>query len=126
MGLNSRTVLAFFRRQTIDVPKSSLLPRGMGEPLNRSLLQLTPGKFITLIVIVLVSLFLIYLGLQYRDGPDGYKKDRQKHGEDKGAVAENRIGFHTIERIVTCTKKRLVCSEAEKRSISASLTALRR
>lgn len=66
LGLNSRTVLAFFRRQTIDVPKSSLLPKGMGEPLNRSPLQLTPAKFITLIVIILVSLFLLYLGLQYR------------------------------------------------------------
>ncbi len=66
VGLNSRTVLAFFRRQTIEVSKSSLLPKGMGEPLNRSIFQLTPGKFITLIVVVLVSLFLIYLGLQYR------------------------------------------------------------
>ena len=37
----------------------------MGEPLNRSMLQLTPGKFITFIVVALVSLFLLYLGLQY-------------------------------------------------------------
>jgi cytoskeletal protein RodZ len=66
LGLNSRTVLAFFRRQTIDVPKSSLLPKGMGEPLNRSALQLTPSKFIILLVVVLLSLFLLYLGLQYR------------------------------------------------------------
>jgi cytoskeletal protein RodZ len=66
LGLNTNTVLAFFRRQTVEVPKSSLLPKGMGEPLNRSSLQLTPGKFITLIAIVLVSLFLVYLGLQYR------------------------------------------------------------
>lgn len=42
LGLNSKTVLAFFRRQTIDTPKSHLLPKGMGEPLNRSLFQLTP------------------------------------------------------------------------------------
>jgi cytoskeletal protein RodZ len=66
LGLNTNTVLAFFRRQTVEVPISSLLPKGMGEPLNRSSLQLTPGKFITLIAIVLVSLFLVYLGLQYR------------------------------------------------------------
>jgi cytoskeletal protein RodZ len=66
LGLNSRTVLAFFRRQTIDVSKSSLLPKGMGEPLNRSTLQLTPAKFITLIVAILVGLFLTYLGVQYR------------------------------------------------------------
>jgi cytoskeletal protein RodZ len=66
LGLNTNTVLAFFRRQTVEAPKSSLLPKGMGEPLNRSSLQLTPGKFITLIAIILVSLFLVYLGLQYR------------------------------------------------------------
>jgi cytoskeletal protein RodZ len=66
LGLSSRTVLAFFRRQTVEVNKSSLLPKGMGEPLNRSLLQLTPGKFVTLIIAILVSLFLVYLGMQYR------------------------------------------------------------
>jgi cytoskeletal protein RodZ len=66
LGLNSRTVLAFFRRQTVEISKSSLLPKGMEEPLNRSAMQLTPSRFVTLIVVVLVSLFLIYLGLQYR------------------------------------------------------------
>jgi cytoskeletal protein RodZ len=66
LGLNSRTVLAFFRRQTVEVTRSSLLPKRIDEPLNRSLLQLTPGKFITLIVSVLVLLFLVYLGLQYQ------------------------------------------------------------
>ena len=66
LGLNSTTVLAFFRRQTVEVSRSSLLPKGMGEPLNRSVLQLTPGKFISIIVAVLVSLFLVYLAVQYR------------------------------------------------------------
>jgi cytoskeletal protein RodZ len=66
LGLNSRTVLAFFRRQTVDAPKSSLLPKGMGEPLNRSLFQLTPGRFVISIIILLASLFFIYLGVQYR------------------------------------------------------------
>ena len=66
LGLNSATVLAFFRRQTVEVTKSSLLPKGMGEPLNRSILQLTPARFITFIIFTLVSLFLLYLGLQYR------------------------------------------------------------
>ena len=66
LGLNSRTVLAFFRRQTVEITKSSLLPKGMGEPLNRSAFQLTPGKFVVLIIIVLASLFIAYLGVQYR------------------------------------------------------------
>ena len=65
LGLNSTTMLAFFRRQTTDVPKSSLLPKGMEEPLNRSRFQLTPGRFVTIIVGVLIVLFLAYLGFQY-------------------------------------------------------------
>jgi len=66
LGLDSKTVLAFFRRQIADVPKSSLLPKGVEEPLNRSYLQLTPGRFITLVVAALILLFLAYLGFQYR------------------------------------------------------------
>jgi cytoskeletal protein RodZ len=66
LGLNSATVLAFFRRQTVEVSRSSLLPKGMEKPLNRSPLQLTPGKFITIIIAVLVALFLAYLSFQYR------------------------------------------------------------
>lgn len=66
LGLNSHTVLAFFRRQTTDVPKSSLLPTGVTQPLNRSFFQLTPAKFIAFIVSSLVVVFLLYLGIQYR------------------------------------------------------------
>lgn len=66
LGLNSRTMMAFFRRQTVDTPKSTLLPSGVREPLNRSPYQLTPGKFIGSIVLSLVAVFLMYLGFQYR------------------------------------------------------------
>jgi cytoskeletal protein RodZ len=66
LGLNSEKTLAFFRRQTNEAPKSSLLPRGMEEPLNRSLWQLTPGRFVALIVVGLSALFLLYLVFQYR------------------------------------------------------------
>ncbi|HUD19491.1 MAG TPA: helix-turn-helix domain-containing protein [Patescibacteria group bacterium] len=66
LGMDSRVVLAFFRRQIADAPRSSLLPKGMEKPLNRSLIQLTPGRFIGLIVVVCVVLFLAYFVLQYR------------------------------------------------------------
>ena len=66
LGLDSGRTLAFFRRQTNETPKSSLLPKGMEGSLNRSLWQLTPGRFVALIIIGLVSLFLLYLGFQYR------------------------------------------------------------
>lgn len=66
LGLNSRTMMAFFRRQTVDVSRSNLLPKGVNEPLNRSPFQMTPGKFIGSIVLFLVALFLLYLGFQYR------------------------------------------------------------
>ncbi len=65
LGLDSRRIMAFFRRQTTDIAKSSLLPKGMAEPLNRSLFQLTPGKFLAFLLIGLLALFLLYFGMQY-------------------------------------------------------------
>lgn len=66
LGLNSATVLAFFRRQTKDTTRAMILPKGVTEPLNRSWFQLTPPKFLALLLTSLVMLFLLYLGLQYR------------------------------------------------------------
>lgn len=66
LGLNSTTVLTFFRRQTKDITKAMILPKGVTESLNRSWFQLTPPKFLALLLTSLVILFLSYLGLQYR------------------------------------------------------------
>jgi len=66
LGLNSQTVLAFLRRQIRDVPRTSLLPKQPSIPFTRPLLQLTPTKFLLLLVGGLVVIFLFYLGLQYR------------------------------------------------------------
>jgi len=66
LGLDSSMVLAFFRRQTAEVTRSSLLPKGVSEPLGKSLFQLTPGKFLSGILIALALIFLGYLGFQYR------------------------------------------------------------
>lgn len=66
LGLDSNTVLAFFRRQTTDVSRSSLLPKREPLALNKSLVQLTPGRFLAIILVGLVVIFLGYLGLQYR------------------------------------------------------------
>ncbi len=66
LGLDSSRVLAFFRRQTTEVTRSSILPKGVSEPMNKSFFQLTPGKFLAGIFIVLILIFLGYLSLQYR------------------------------------------------------------
>lgn len=66
LGLDSATVLAFFRRQTTEVTRSSLLPKEEAATLNKSLLQLTPARFLAIILAGLVLVFLGYLGLQYR------------------------------------------------------------
>lgn len=66
LGLNSDTTLAFFRRQTTDVSRSSLLPKKEQTALNKSRVQLTPGRFLAIILGILVIIFLGYLGLQYR------------------------------------------------------------
>lgn len=65
LGLDSDTVLAFFRRQTTDIPRSSLLPKREAASLNKSFVQLTPGRFLAVVLVILVLIFLGYLGLQY-------------------------------------------------------------
>lgn len=66
LGLDSARVLAFFRRQTTDVTRASILPKREQPALNKSLVQLTPGRFLAIILGTLVLIFLGYLSLQYR------------------------------------------------------------
>lgn len=66
LGLNSRNVMAFFRRQMAEAPKSSILPKGVAEPLNRPRYVLTPSRFIMILIVILLSVFLTYFGYQYR------------------------------------------------------------
>lgn len=67
LGLNIDTLLAFFRRQTQDIPKASLLPKGVSESLNRSFFRLTPGRFFAFLLAGFIVLFIAYFGLQYRN-----------------------------------------------------------
>lgn len=66
LDLSSEVIMAIFRRQTHESPKSSLLPRGVADPLNASRFQLTPGRFLGLLVSGLLVVFLIYFISQYR------------------------------------------------------------
>lgn len=66
LGLDSDTVLAFFRRQTSEIPRATLLPKGMAEPLNKPWFYLTPGRFLGLVFALLATSFLFYFGVQYR------------------------------------------------------------
>ncbi|MEK7119144.1 MAG: helix-turn-helix domain-containing protein [Patescibacteria group bacterium] len=66
LGLDSNTVLAFFRRETQDVTRASLLPKGLADPLNKPLFHLTPGRFLAMLIAALGVLFFVYFGFQYR------------------------------------------------------------
>lgn len=65
LGLKSQELLAFFRRQTIEGQKQSPFPRQVADPMKRSLVELTPGKFVAFLVIGLFGMLLLYFGLQY-------------------------------------------------------------
>ncbi len=65
LGLDGNRVLAFFRRQTKDISRASILPKGVAEPLNKPLMRLTPARFLGIILFLLVTIFLSYLGRQY-------------------------------------------------------------
>jgi cytoskeletal protein RodZ len=66
LGLDPVHIMAFFRRQTAESAKSSLLPKGMADPLNVSFIRLTPARFIGLVVAFLVITFFAYFAFQYR------------------------------------------------------------
>lgn len=66
LGLESQTVLAFLRRQMGDVSKSTLLPKRTNAYVRQSLFQLTPTRFLLILVSCLIGIFFLYLGLQYR------------------------------------------------------------
>lgn len=66
LGIPTETLMAFFRRQTKEVSRSAILPKGVTESLNRTWFQMTPGRFLVLLLCALMVIFLSYLGLQYR------------------------------------------------------------
>lgn len=65
LGLPTDVILAFFRRQTTEAPKATLLPKGVADPLNAPFFRLTPGTFVTILISCVVFLFVVYLGSQY-------------------------------------------------------------
>lgn len=65
LGLSSEAMMAFFRRQMEEVPRASLLPKGIADPLNAPFFHLTPGRFIGLLIGILLIVFFVYLGGQY-------------------------------------------------------------
>lgn len=65
LGIPVSTIFAFFRRQTMEISRSAILPKGVARSLNRTWLQLTPGRFLIFLFVGLAVTFLTYLGLQY-------------------------------------------------------------
>lgn len=65
LGLDSSTIMAFFRRQSDDVRKTVILPKKAQEIETKGL-RLTPGRFITILLIGLSVLFLSYFFIQYK------------------------------------------------------------
>jgi len=66
LGLDSQTTLAFFRRQSEDATKQSLLPKKSMASEN-SLFHLTPGRFLLILLGACTVVFLSYFLLQYRN-----------------------------------------------------------
>lgn len=66
LGLSSKDVLAFFRRQTADVSRQSILPHTMEREFKRSVFRLTPARFLILLVSGFLVIFLSYFLFQYR------------------------------------------------------------
>jgi cytoskeletal protein RodZ len=66
LGLNSKHVMAFLRRQTKEVSKTTLLPKKEMAPLKPSMIMLTPTRFLVIIITILLLLFVGYFITQYQ------------------------------------------------------------
>lgn len=103
LGLSPDTVLAFFRRQTKETPKATLLPSAIPEPLNDRWFRLTPGRFLVLLLFIFAGIFLVYFGIQYRklQIPPALSLDSPK---EKVVSRERRIDiFGTTDPDATVT-----------------------
>lgn len=65
LGLDSNVVMAFFRRQSEDIKRFVILPKKAMD-INDTSVRLTPGRFITLLLIGFSILFLSYFFIQYK------------------------------------------------------------
>ena len=65
LGLESATIMAFFRRQSDDVKRTVILPKKAQE-IEAKGLRLTPGRFIAMLLIGLSVIFLSYFFIQYQ------------------------------------------------------------
>ena len=66
LGMDSEVALAFFRRQTQDAPKQTLLPKKTTVEKD-SWFRLTPGRFLMLLLVGCVVVFFSYFFFQYRN-----------------------------------------------------------
>lgn len=65
LGLDSSVIMAFFRRQSEDIKRSVILPKKAMD-IGGTGVRLTPGRFITILLIGLSIIFLSYFFLQYQ------------------------------------------------------------
>ncbi len=68
LGLNSRTIMAFFRRQTrvSSKPSTAIVPKGfIDESIVSPRYVVTPAKAIMIVLISIAGIFLLYFGYQY-------------------------------------------------------------
>lgn len=65
LGLDSATIMAFFRRQSEDIKRTVILPK-KSQDIEAKGLRLTPGRFITMLLIGLSVIFLSYFFIQYQ------------------------------------------------------------
>lgn len=65
LGLDSNMIMAFFRRQTDEIKRSVLLPK-KSQDIDTKRFRLTPGRFITFLLVVLSIIFLSYFFFQYK------------------------------------------------------------
>lgn len=90
LGITAEKIMAFYRRQTSENTKSTIVPKGVANPINAPFFTLTPGKFLAMLAGGLFVLFFVYMGNQYLrlQQPPHISIDQPQEG---AIVAEKKI-----------------------------------
>lgn len=93
LGYDASVLIAFYRRQTLEAPKNTLLPKDTERVLKRSWFRLTPSRFLVLFGLSLALIFFCYFFLQYQ----------RIQSPPSLTIQSPAIGFETVDRRIDVT-----------------------
>lgn len=124
LDLKPEEIVAIFRRQFRDQEKDGILPEGLSDPLNKSMLQLTPQIVVGAITLLFFLLFFGYLFFQYYiyTSPPQLTIIKPQEGEIMPAGKIEILGKTNSDVVVSVNNQKIVVSPSGDFSTQLTLS----